>query len=463
MTVGSAARALGAIAVGFLVLGWPASEGWAALTYDFAVGTGVLMNDNLYLDPETGAAGQRKPVKETMFTVAPALGLDWVVERDRLSAGYRGEYYQFSGDEELDARWVHNLAANLNWRRWAPFFLEASESLDYGQDPQEVNVQAKIDFTYTNIASVRTGMVWDLGTRGAVELAYRGELETYPQVENADRVLSNFGELSVLYRWTPLWSGTLTLSYGLVERDLTADYDELSATASVDQRLSERLTLRYGLEWYRDTYDAAPGADAVPGDDGSSVYTNLLLEATVRGALSRGGYWSLGYEDTLEYLNDGDTIEIGRASAELALRARLGSSLTVEGWHDTRDYRISGREDTAWGTTLSARWLITPWAACDLVGNWTMTTIQEEGLGDVEDHTIEAGVGLIVIVFDSLQLEAGYDYRNNDSTDPQRTVANNRLYALMSYRFRPLTPGELPPSYLFSLDSQLVGVNPWDR
>jgi len=335
--------------------------------------------------------------------------------------------------------------------------------LEYGPTPEEVDVQAFIDYSYTNEVTVRTGLMRELGARGEVQLAYRGELETYPQVENADRVLSQYGEASVRYRWSPLWGSAFSVSYGHVERDLTADYDELTVSASADQRLSEHLELRYGLEWIRDTYDAAPAVAATAGTGGGSDYSSLLLSADVKGDLARKGYWALGYEDTLEYLSDGDSLERGRASATLALRSRVDSTLTLEGWHDAVDYRISERADKEWGARVSARWMITPKAACDFLGTWMNTTIRQEASAEIDDHTLEAGAGVVVMVFDHLQLEAGYVYRNNDSNEELRTYASNRLYAFLTYHFQPLKSGELPSSYLSRLDDveQFERVSPW--
>ena len=133
------------------------------------------------------------------------------------------------------------------------------------------------------MVSARTGLVWEFGARGTVELAYRGELETYPQVEDADRVLRQYGEGLARYRWTPLWETEFRVSYGQVERELTADYDELSASVAVDQRLSEHLALRYSLEWLRDAYDAPPGDDAAPEPQGPTVSTSLLVGGRGQG------------------------------------------------------------------------------------------------------------------------------------------------------------------------------------
>ena len=442
---------LGAVAAGTVLMAGRTPEGRAALTYDFSVGAGTFVNDNFYLDPESGAEGQRKPVSETTFTVAPEFNLDWAGQHDHLSGSYSGNYVQFAGDEDLDPRWMHDLSANLGWRRWNPFFLEVHETLSLGPTAQERDVQALIDYTYTNMVSARTGMVWELGARGSVELGYRGELETYPQVEDADRVLRQYGEGVASYRWSPLWSTEFSVSYGQVDRKLTADYTELSVSAAVDQRLSEHLALRYGLEWNRDAYEAAPGGGEVPGAAGTTE-SSWLKSVEISGDLSVGGQWNLGYEDTLDYLPDGDTIETGRASAGVDLRARLGSTLAVEGWHETRDYRVSDRAETAWGSTLDARWMIRPWAAFDLLGEWTNTTIREEASPEIEERTARAAAGILFLALQHLQLEAGCDYRSNDSSDAQRSYTGSRVYAFATYYFRPPAPGTLPSSHLSGFD-----------
>jgi len=454
---------LGAITTGVVLIAGPVTEARAALTYDFSLGAGTVVNDNLYLDPEESAEGERKPVNETMYTVVPELNLNWVEARDHLSGNYRGAYWQFTGDEDLDPRWTHNLGVDMGWRRWNPFFLEIQESLSLGPSAQGRDVEAVIDYTYTNVVSARTGLAWEFGPRSTVELAYRGELETYPQVEDADRILRQYGEGLARYRWTPLWSTEFRVSYGQVDRELTADYNELSAALAVDQRLSEHLALRYNLEWLRDTTDAPPGDDGAPGTDGSTVSTSLLWGAEVSGDLLSRGTWNLGYSDNLDYLPDGDTLETGRATAGVALRARLGSTLAADGWYDTRDYRVSGRAEKAWGATLEARWLIAPWAACDLRGDWTDTNIQEVATVAIDEQTSRAAAGLLFLFYNRLQLEAGYDYRKNDSSDGQRSYAGSRLYAFVTYHFRPLQPGVLPSSYLSRIDDNPGGVTTQSR
>jgi hypothetical protein len=455
MTAGRASKALGALAAGLFVLGGQVPEGWAALNYDFSLGAGVTANDNFYLDPETDVEGERGPVKETTFFVSPALDLAWTAPQDHLTGQYRGEYWQFSGDEDLDPRWSHNLEADLSWRRWRPFFFEASVSLDFGPTAQERDIQPVIDYTYTNLVAARTGLHWKFSVRGEAELAYRGELETYPDVEDADPILRQYGEGLVRYRWSPFWESEFRVSYGHVERELTADYDELEAAVLVDQRLSEHLALRYGLEWIRDDYDAAPG----PGAE-SGVHDSFLGSAEIRGDLSRGGHWRLAYEEDLDDLSDGDTLESGRASAEVLLRSRLGSTVDIEGWYDTLDYQLSGREEKEWGGTIDVRWMIAPWAAFDVRGAWTDNTIREREQAEVEDRTLGVAAGIMVLMFKRLQFETGYDYRSNDSTDELRSYTGNRFYAFATYHFRPLASGVLPSSYITRMENYPGGMSP---
>lgn len=454
--------ALAALASGIIVAAGPVPDSRAALTYAPSLGAGVFVNDNLYLDPDHGADGQRRPVSETMYSVAPALDLGWVGEHDHLNGAYRGEYWQFTGDENLDPRWRHGLAADLGWRRWAPFFLEVRENLALGPTAQRRDVEAAIDYTYTNVLMARTGLFWDFGARATAELAYRLALETYPQVDDADRVLRQYAEGTARYRWSPLWETEARLSYGRVARELTADYDEFSASAAVNQRVSEHLVLLYGLEWLRDAYGASPADDSTPEDQGTTVFSSLLWRAGARGDLSPRGTWSLGYQDDLDYLQDGDTLKTGRASAEVAVRARLGSTLTVGGWRESRDFRTSSREETAWGATLDARWMITPWSAFDVRGAWADTTIRQEGTTEVTETSSRAAAGILLLLFKRLQFEAGYDFRKNDSSNALRSYSGSRLYALLTCHFRPLAPGGLPASYLSRLDDSSGGVRASD-
>jgi hypothetical protein len=415
----------------------------AALIYDISLGAGVEYNDNFYNDPETSEEGQQQPVQETTYTVSPSLRLAWEAPRDHLSLAYGGEFSTYSGDVELDSRWTHTLSANFAWRRWSPFFLEIQDTLSLDPEPQERNVQPVIDWISTNQLSVRTGMVWEFSARGAAELAYRGELETYPNAEDADRVLRNYGEGVVHYSWSPLWGSKFRVSYGRVERELAVDYDEMSVLAAVNQRLSEHLALHYSLEWVRDSYEAAPAADGAPGDQGSTVDNSLLASVGISGDLRAGGSWGMGYEETLDYLSDGDTLETGRASANVAFRARLGSTLGAGVWYEVGDYRVSSREETSWGANLGARWAIAPWLACNVNGDWSNTTIQEEGLAEVEDRLIEASAGVVAGVGSHFTLQAGYEFQRNNSTDSTRTYSSNRIFASLSYHLQALVPWEL--------------------
>jgi len=135
MMFGRSGGALGAIATGIILIAGPASEGRAALVYDITLGAGAQLNDNIHLDPRTtveqGATGTpalRQPVKETIYNVNPGVTFSWSEGRDRLQLNYGGEYSAYKGDEKRDPMWVHSIAADLSWRRWAPFFLEAQES-----------------------------------------------------------------------------------------------------------------------------------------------------------------------------------------------------------------------------------------------------------------------------------------------------------------------------------------------
>jgi hypothetical protein len=442
MTVSRRLSAAATAALLLVVVALPPKAA-AVLTYDLSLGAGVEYNDNFYNAPETSEEDQQQPVQEMTYTLEPAVRLIWEAPHDLLDFGYRGEFSRYSGDEDVDPLQTHTLDASLTWRRWSPFFLEVRETLSRDADPRYRDVQPQIDYTYTNEAYVRTGLAWEFGARGAAELAYRGELETYPDVDNADRVLSNYGEGVLRYNWSPLLGSEFRASYGLVERDLTPDYDELEVYAGVNQRLSEHLALRYSLEWVRDSYEAAPTADGAPADRGSDVYTSLLPSFEISGDFMVDGSWSLSYEDTLEYLQDGDTLETARASAAVAYRARLGSTLTAEIWHEKSDYQLSPREDMTWGTTLGARWVIAPWLGCNFDGEWSSTTIQEEGMADVDDDTIDASVAIIAAFGRHVTAEVGYELERNSSSDPTRTYTSNRLYTWLTYHLQALVPGAL--------------------
>jgi hypothetical protein len=154
----------------------------------------------------------------------------------------------------------------------------------------------------------------------------------------------------------------------------------------------------------------------------------------------------LSYDDRLESQPNGDTLELGRASLYGRFRARLGSEIVSGIWRETRDFRISGREDTDWGPTLFARWLIAPWAALDAGGSWVRSDIHAPGEEDLEDRTTRVGAAALVLVGRHLVAEAGYVYRRNDSTDPARGYTANLLFAGLTYHFATVQPGRLPAS-----------------
>lgn len=450
-------RALAVFAAGMILSVSPASEGRAALIYDVSLGAGARFNDNLHLDPpasaETAQEGHRLPVDETIFTVTPGIEVLWDAEYDQLQLLYQGAYSMFQGDEERDALWTHAVEADVSWRRWAPFFLEAKEERKRVPRAQDENSAAWLDQIDRNQISVRTGMATAFGARSTFEVAYRGELDTYSGIEDAaagseefDRVERHAGEALLRHRWSPLWESELSAAYGQVARDLSPDYTEASVAVAADQRWSERLVLRYSLEWVREEDNKPAGGQAESGTAADPVRTSLLAGAEVRGDLERGGWWRLAYQDSLDPLSDGDTLKTGRTSAGAKIQARLGSTVEIGGWRETRDYRESGREEVAWGPTLDVRWKIATWAAFDLGASWTNTIIREESLAEVEDHTIRAYAAVVMMTFSRIQLDVGYGYRDNDSTDALQSYTNNLVYALLTFHFRPVESGRLPSS-----------------
>lgn len=440
-----------AIAAGVFLIAGQAAPVQAVLAYDISFGAGAQMNDNLHLGPRTtvdedadGAEALRQPVKETIYTINPGVTVSWVAQRDQLRLNYIGVYSIFQGDEERDSFWTHAMAADLSWRRWSPFFLEAREARSRVPRTQERDGEAWVDQVDRNLISVRTGLVWEISPRSDVELAYRGELNTFPGDETADRVLGHYGEALLRHRWSPLWGGEARVAYGQVDRKLTADSTELSVSAAVNQRWSEHLAARYRLEWLRNAEDELVVDGAAPGESGASVRSSLLKGAEISGDLAGSGSWNLAYQDNLDYLPDGDTLRTGRASGVAAIRARLGSTLEVGGRHETRDYRESGREEVAWGPTFGVRYIITPWAFLDLGGSWTSTTIRQEGLAEVEDRTTRVAAGLVFLLFNRIQLQVGYRYARNDSTDAPRSYTNSIVSAQATFHFRSVMPGGLP-------------------
>jgi hypothetical protein len=237
----------------------------------------------------------------------------------------------------------------------------------------------------------------------------------------------------------------LQVAYGQVERRLAADYAEVSVAAGVDQRLSERLRLSYSLEWLRDDEDAPPApGEGLPAETGPTVRERLLKDAELRWESPNVGSWWLGYADTLAAQPDGDTLRTGRASVGVLVRSRLGSTLEAGGWYEERDYRLSGREDTAWGPTVRARWMVAPWAACDLGGSWTSTKIRAAALPEVEDRSAEVSAGAILVLAGHLTMEVGYRFLQNNSSDALRSYTGNQISAWLTYHLRPLAPGTVP-------------------
>lgn len=436
----------GVLAALIVVAGAAPSGALAALSYDVTLGAGAQWNDNLYLDPRaSGAVDRRAPVEETIFTIDPGATVSWLGERDRLQLDYRGEYWMFSGDEDRDPLWMHNLVADLNWRRWSPFFLEAREERDRVPRSLETEGESVVEQVARNRLSGRTGLAWELGSRGLAELAYRGELQTFSGIEDADRVLRQYGEGLLRYRWSPLWGSEMRLAYGHVDRTLAADYAEMSASAAVDQRLSEHLALRYRIEWLRTAEDAFAAVGETEGSE-ATVRNNLLKTAEISGELALGGSWRLGYQDALEYLSDGDTRKAGRASADLTFRFRLGSTVGIGARFENLKYRVSDRKDEVWGPTLRLRWVLAPWSAFDLGGSWTSVEIKEAGLEPVKDRTSRAAAGVVLLMFKRIQLEAGYGYARNSSTGDLRSYTNNLAYVLATFHFQPILTGALPPT-----------------
>lgn len=425
-----------------------AAPGQAALVWDLSLGGGVVRDDNLHFDPQTPAEqGLRQPVSETVTTISPGAKASWQADRDRLRLDYVGEYQRFSGDEEQDDLWVHALSADLDWRRWAPFYLEVRERRERVPRSQQREVEAVIDQIDRNRLQARAGLGRELGARGVVELGYRGELENYPGVADVDRVLRQFAEGLWRYRWAPLVQSEVRAAYGLVERDLSSDYTEARASVAIEQRLSERVNLRYGLGWVREEDDEPGELEPAPEEWVAETRSSLLASAALSGSLARGGAWRLLYADTLQGLPEGDTLKTRRVSADVTARTRLGSYLRAEGWHEAREYRDSGREEFAWSPVVSARWMIAPWLAGELAGSWTNTTIREPEADEIDDDTARFAAGLVALLYQRLTLEVGYGHRKNDSSDALRSYTSNVVYGMLTFYYHPVPGGRLPVSY----------------
>lgn len=425
----------------------------AASRYDLTLGVGALVNDNLHLDPEEGAGieGQRSPLKETLYVVVPGFLVDWREGRDRLHGEYRGEYWTAGRDDEPEPFWVHAVAADLAWRRWSPFFLELREVRSRVPRSSEGENEAYIDQIDENRIVGRAGGSWDLSGRTTLEVAYRVDHLSYPGSAEVDEAFSHGAEGVLRNRLNPLWQSTLRLSYGATERDLVADYTTLSAFGALDQRWDERITLRYQLEWRREDAEREPPGGAVsadaelPAEDDDLVRDGLLVGAELRWRLARGGSWTLAYQEVQLNRPDGDTLKTGRASAGLSLRARLGSGLNVSARYEDREYRISGREETVWGPSLNARWVVAPWVACDIAAGWASASIRAAGLPEVEDRSTVLSAAVVFLIRGHVQLEAGYVFRENDSSDAAREYTNHLVFTALTWRLRAFGPGELPP------------------
>jgi hypothetical protein len=418
----------------------------AALIYDFSLGGGVELNDNIFLVPRPTVEGQAAPVKSTVLAYSPGVKLSWEDRQDWLRLDYQGVHQDFHGEGSPPAVWLHDLSAELQWRNRRPFFLEVRE--DYARVPQyrssaEVDLYAGSD---RNTVTVRPGLSWDLGRTGVLDLALRGESQAFPHNPTAESERSVYGEVSHLRRWTPLWSTSLRLDYGEVRRTLEPDYREAGATLEVDQRWSPGVSAVYSLEWRQDRY-ASGESSATPGGQGGGRSDSYLLKGvTINGQLEYGGSWHLLYQDRIEDLLTGERLKAGRGTAEFELRSRLGSRMGLVALYENRRFATSGRKEVVWGPTASARWVMTSWLALDLDGFWTRIQSEEPGLPEVVDRQLSLAAGFIFVLARHVQCEVGYRYLADDSTDPNNTFRNNRVAALLTWFFQPLRPGVIPES-----------------
>lgn len=396
--------------------------------------------------PDSPGDGSPPPVTETAYVYSPTLLLGWTVPRDHLNLSYRGEYRTFDGDEKHDALWIHNLAADLSWRRWSPVFLEVSEAWGRVPRSQERDGVAVVDQIDSSRLTVRTGIVRELGARGAMELAYGMEQVTFPGTEDADRAQRQYGEGLARYRWTPLLGSEFRLSYGWLDRSLAAESTEARASAAVEQRFSEHLAARYSLEWIRSEADRLVDQVAEPEESGLTIRTSLLKGVGITGELSPVSSWNLNYADTQEYLADGDTLQSSRASVGVAWRAWLGSSLRAGGWYAQREYRVSGRKETAWGPTADLRLAITRWLACSVGGGWSSATIREEGLEEREDRRTQASAGIVGSLGRHVMFQTGYQYQHSSSTDAMRSFTSNLYMAQVTYYLGAFVSLHVPSS-----------------
>lgn len=431
----------------------------AALSYDLSLGASVMHTDNLHLDAEPRDEGQPEPVQETIYAAVPGAQLDWREGGDHLLANYRGEYWTFTGDEDRDPEWIHRLSSELEWRRWEPYFLEAGVAYERVPRYEGDQNEAILDQLDRTLFSLRTGFSWSLGATRTLEVDYRGEFESFSGGGEAedDRIVRHYAEGLMRRLWGPLWESEVSARYGRVTQDLTEDSSELHLAAALSYRVSERLDARARVEWVREDPD---GSESDSGDGGSAsdTQTTFLTSAEIRRELERGGFWSLSYEERLQDMSDGDTLAVGRAAAGCTLRARLGSEVGAGFWYEDREYRLSGRDETAWGPTATARWVIAPWAALDLAGSWEETTTREPGEEEVEDRTARIGAAVVALFGRHLVAEAGYAYRENDSTNDEDSYTANFFYAGLNYYVGVIPPGDLPASTIAGFIYSNAGV-----
>lgn len=458
----------------------------AELTYDLLLGAGFESSDNAGLapdepdggEPAEGATTDGEPagdetgrVETTDYTFHAGVNLDWKLPEDSFGLVYLGTYRDVGQEiNELESGWVHKLQADIGWRRWSPFFLEAygeRNRVSQYSGGREADVNRLVD---RNRLLVRPGFTWDLGPTRSLETAARWEHQDFPDVEDADRRNAVLGELSVGQRWDPRTQGELRIAYGRIEQALALDHDKLEVTGEVSRQVTPDLAITGSLSWHHESdvetaeetgdgtgAEAGEATEPPPEEEPAETERDFLLKkVTLSGGRAKPWRWSIGYHDRSETLQDGDVVLAGRTEGRLEYHARLGSRLHARAWYEDREFRASERHDSAWGSTLKARWLLAGSLALDLRGEWGRTERSFVDRDPQASETLELGAAAVYVFWRRFQLEAGYEHLRNDDTLPEDTYRRDLWYLLLSVALRPLARGVVPEGLYDRLGSPLL-------
>lgn len=120
-----------------------------------------------------------------------------------------------------------------------------------------------------------------------------------------------------------------------------------------------------------------------------------------------------------------------RFDGSVAFRGRR-TNVELTGFHEKRDFQITGDEETVFGASLAASRRLGRRLAVQMAGRWQVFDLRD---GIQEDTRWEGSIGVTYTVARSIDSSIEYRYLTQESTNPEVEFDENRITASLTARF----------------------------